>query len=62
MTEQINSEKLEAKIKEAISIINDLFLETNITSYEINGNMVNLKEKNKTVFTYTINEIMEDRY
>lgn len=61
MTNKYSEDEINKKAKKYMESLNDIFIDTYISKYKINNNMIEYYEKGKKTFEYTVDEIMENR-
>ncbi len=61
MTNKYSEDEINKKAKKYMELLNDIFMDTYISKYKINNNMIEYYEKGKKTFEYTVDEIMENR-
>ena len=61
MTNKYSEDEINKKAKKYMESLNNIFMDTYISKYKINNNMIEYYEKGKKTFEYTVDEIMENR-
>lgn len=61
MKNKYSEDEINKKAKKYMESLNDIFMDTYISKYKINNNMIEYYEKGKKTFEFTVDEIMENR-